>query len=103
MLHSSHYLHTLKMLAVAPAITVQNDNGAAVVVARAPHPIAVVSADSLGQTGSRSVKIHRRRIAPAVGKDGSAGTLFRRKAVVNLRDLLHHLLPAKLVGKPLRQ
>src|SRR5690348_11287965 len=101
MLHRAHILHALEMLAVAAAVTAQDDHRASVIVTRAPQPVTVVLADGLGQSVSRTIKINRRRFTPAIRKDGCPRSLFRRKAVVNLGDLLHHLLPSKFIGKPL--
>src|SRR5438270_5899399 len=103
MFHAPHCLYALKMLTVAPTITPKNNHCAAVIVERSPNPVAVVFADGLRQPITWAVKIHCRCLAPAIGKDGSAGALFRRQAVVNLCHFFHHLLPAKLIGIPLRQ
>src|SRR5437868_13026096 len=103
MLHMSHDFNTLEQLRLIAAAAAQNNHGAPVIIARSPNPITVVFADGLRQSIARAVIIHCRRLAPAVGKNSRAGALFRWKAVVDPRDLLHHLLPAKLVGIPLRQ
>src|SRR5579864_344559 len=103
MFHMPHNFNTLKQLWLIAAAAAQNNHCVSVVLSRSPNPVAILFANGLRQPISRSVEIYCRCLSPAVGKDGSPSAFFRRQAVVNLSDLLHHLLPAELVGKPLRQ
>src|SRR5689334_19357590 len=70
---------------------------------RPPIPVVVVVADRPREAVPWPVEIDRRCFAPAVAEDGCSRALLRRHAVIDARDLLHHLLPAELVGEVLRQ
>src|SRR5215472_18793551 len=103
MLHASGSLDRLKMFAVAPAIAVQDDHGTAIILARPPNPVAVVLADSLGQTVPGTVEIDGRRRSPTVAEDRRTRLLLSRQTMIDALHLAHHLFPAKLVGKVLGQ
>src|SRR5947209_18166012 len=91
------------MPAVSPAITSQHHHDIACVVAWSPQPVTLVVADGLGQPIFWAKIVDCTGFSIIVGKDGGAGALLRRQAVVDPGHFSHQRLPAKLVCKVLRQ
>src|SRR5687767_9388172 len=96
-------IHPGEVLAIAGAIAAKHNHTFAGVVPRPPEPVALMIADRLGQPVFFSEEIDCPRLPVTIGEDRGRRALFWRKLVVNARDLPHHLLPAKFIGKMLRQ
>src|SRR5471030_1711725 len=96
-------LNALEVLPISPAVTAENNHNVAGIVPGAPVPVGLVIADGFGQAVLWSEIIDGAGLAVTVGEDRRSGALFRRQAVVNTRHLAHHIFPAELVGKVLRQ
>src|SRR5947207_1344073 len=101
-IYFSDRLDTLKVIAVATAITPQHEQDAAIESARSPQPVVIVRTNGVWQAVPWSVEVDRYSLAPAIREDSRAGAVCRRQAVVGARHLLHHLLPSEFIGKILR-
>src|ERR1700730_1271329 len=69
MLGAPNNFHAREMFAIASAVTAQDNDSAAVIIARPPQPVALMIANRLGQTQARSEKIDRAGLAVTIGED----------------------------------
>src|SRR6266481_8679255 len=93
----------LEMFAVAGSIAAENDDDAAIIIARPPKPVALMIANRFRQTESRSEEIDRAGLTVTVRENRRPRLFFRRKRFVNSRRFLRHLFPTEFVGKILRE
>src|SRR4029077_1128900 len=103
MLDMTSDFDTLEMFAVTAAIAPENNHDAAVVIARAPEPVALMITDRFRQTESRPEEIDRTSLTITIGENRDARLVLRRKRFVNARRCFCHIAPAEFIGEMLWQ
>src|SRR5947209_4401318 len=88
-----------EVFAVASPVASEHDHETAVVIARAPKPVALMITDRFRQTEVGPEEIDRTRFAIVVGENRGARALLRRKRIVNPRSFRGHLPPAEFISK----
>src|SRR5579859_2594850 len=95
------------VIGVAPtlgtvAIPLQQDQAFASVLTRSPVIVVLVRADRFRQSILPAEEVDGAGLAIIARQDSRFGAHLRRQRVINSRDGLHHLRPAKLVAEVLR-
>src|ERR1700756_2934418 len=93
----------LKQLVKSSHTIVKNDKAVPRIVAGSPNPVAAVAADRVRQTVLTAKEVDSSCLAIVLGKDAAIMALVRAKLVPRHGGFVDHLLPAELVGVPLRQ
>src|ERR1700736_777543 len=75
----ARHFHAREMFPVAGPVAAEHDHVPAIVIPRAPQPIALMIADRFRQTKARAEEIDRTSLAVTVGKDRGLGARIRRK------------------------
>src|SRR5256885_15431562 len=88
---------------VAGPVAPENDDAFTGVIARAPLPIAWMTADRFRQPVLLAEQIDRACLSVVVREDRCPRALFGRKRIVNFADSTRHFLPTELVGEMLGQ
>src|SRR5450631_3264816 len=100
---SSNIVHMLPESFEGYTAIVENDHAVTRVVSRSPEKPRLMAAQRSGQVIAAAEKIDSPGLAVILCEDAAVRTLLSGKAVPGDRRFVHNLLPAELVGIPLRQ